>query len=326
MEKACFTTELAPMEGITTYIYRNALNKHFGGIDVYYSPFIETHKNKEMSYKEINDIKPENNVGMNFIPQILTNDAESFHITTKKIAQYGYDRFNLNLGCPSGTVTTKNRGAGMLKNPQDLDRLLDGIFSKTDYKISIKTRIGYEFETEWEDILDVYGRYPIDRLIIHPRVREDYYKGKPRLEAVTLAFDKLQNKMPIVYNGDVYSIDDFNKVSSRFTQLSGIMMGRGMITNPGLGQAIKAYSDGNSENGKLCISDNAEFRKKFKAFHNELLEEYIGIMPGDKPVLFKMKELWSYMYVLLENPEKGLKKIRKCESCSAYKAVVNSLL
>lgn len=302
------------MEGITTYIYRQALNRHFGGIDVYYSPFIETHKNKEMSYKEINDIKPENNVGMTFIPQILTNDADSFHRTTKKIAEYGYNSFNLNLGCPSGTVTAKHRGAGMLQDVNELDKLLDGIFSKTDYEISIKTRIGYEFENEWEDILEIYSKYPISKLIVHPRVREDFYKGKPRLNAVTLAFDVVKDKFPIVYNGDITSTESFERITSEFTQLGGVMIGRGIIANPSLGAEISG-----------CIAD-LNFKNKLRAFHDELLEEYQRIMPGDKPVLFKMKELWSYMYVMLENPEKSLKKIRKCENCSAYKAVVNAML
>ena len=312
--KQGLSLELAPMEGITTYIYRQALNRHFGGIDVYYSPFIETHINKEMSYKEINDIKPENNEGMNFIPQILTNDAESFSRTTKKIAEYGYNTFNLNLGCPSGTVTAKHRGAGMLQDVKELDRLLDGIFSKTDYEISIKTRIGYEFENEWEDILEIYSKYPISKLIVHPRVREDFYKGKPRLEAVKLAFEVSKDKFPIVYNGDVISESSFEKIIGEFTQLHGVMLGRGIIANPSLGAEISG-----------CIAD-LNFKNKFRAFHDELLEEYQRIMPGDKPVLFKMKELWSYMYVMLENPEKSLKKIRKCESCSAYKAVVNAML
>ena len=179
--------EMAPMEGITTYIYRRAHFHYFGGIDRYYTPFISTHKDKVMSHKELQEILPEHNEGMQVIPQILTSSAQEFVKMAKELAQMGYTEVNLNCGCPSATVTTKHKGAGILENPKQLDQMLAEIFEKCPIQVSIKTRIGMEQDWEWEDILEVYSHYQIAELIIHPRGRQDFYKNTPRLEAVKAA-------------------------------------------------------------------------------------------------------------------------------------------
>ena len=182
--------EMAPMEGITTYIYRRAHFHYFGEIDRYYTPFISTHKDKALSHKELQEILPEHNEGMQVIPQILTSSAQEFVKMAKELAQMGYTQVNLNCGCPSATVTTKHKGAGVLENPKQLDQMLAEIFEKCPIQVSIKTRIGMEQDWEWEDILEVYSHYQIAELIIHPRVRQDFYKNTPRLEPVKAAFSQ----------------------------------------------------------------------------------------------------------------------------------------
>ena len=158
---------LAPMEGLTGFVFRNAYQKHFGDIDTYFTPFIN---NKKMNYKEIKDILPEHNKGMHVVPQILTNRAEDFLAIAKELGNYGYESVNLNLGCPSGTVVTKHRGAGFLAVPEELDHFLEEIFADCPLRISVKTRIGINDAGEWERILSIYEKYPMEELIIHPRV------------------------------------------------------------------------------------------------------------------------------------------------------------
>ena len=167
--------ELAPMEGITTYIYRNALCKYYGGVDTYFSPFISTHEHKELNFKEKKEILPDNNIGYTLIPQVLTADADEFLYTAGQISQYGYDHINLNFGCPSGTVTAKGKGSGALVNTDKLECLLDEILSRTSLKISVKTRMGYSDYSEWERIFSIYEKFPLEELIVHARVREDFY-------------------------------------------------------------------------------------------------------------------------------------------------------
>lgn len=167
---------LAPLEGITGYTYRRALYNCFGGFDKYFIPFILPNQKGHLSTREKKDIMPENNEGMYAVPQILTKNAEDFIQTAETLQEYGYNEVNLNLGCPSKTVVTKGRGAGFLDRPDELDKFLDEIFRKCDMKISIKTRLGMDDPEEFEDLLTIYNKYPLEELIVHARVQKDYYK------------------------------------------------------------------------------------------------------------------------------------------------------
>ena len=167
----------APMEGITGYIYRNVHHRFFPGMDKYFSPFISPGTKKTMTPKELRDILPENNQDYTLIPQILTNRSGDFLRLCRDLKEYGYKEVNLNLGCPSGTVVAKKKGAGFLEYPNELDRFLEEIFAGTDLKISIKTRIGKDDPEEFEKLLEIYNKYPLEELIIHPRVQTDYYKN-----------------------------------------------------------------------------------------------------------------------------------------------------
>ena len=171
---------LAPMEGLTTYNFRTNWNRCYGGMDKYFTPFIS---NRHMNSRERNDVLPEHNVGMYTVPQILTNKAEEFLSLAEQLAGYGYHEVNLNLGCPSGTVVARNRGAGFLGTPRELETFLDEIFEKCPLKISIKTRIGMECPDEWAPLLKIYQKFPMKELIIHPRLQKEGYKGTPHLEA-----------------------------------------------------------------------------------------------------------------------------------------------
>ena len=123
---------LAPMEGVTNWVYRNAYHDCFYPMDKYFTPFITAKPNKRLSSKEIKEVSPETNGNLPVIPQILTNNAEDFVKTAHIFRdEYGHREVNLNLGCPSGTVTAKGKGAGFLGEPDKLERFLDEIFEKT---------------------------------------------------------------------------------------------------------------------------------------------------------------------------------------------------
>lgn len=303
--------QLAPMEGITTYIYRNAFNKYYGGIDTYYCPFISTHKNKELNFKEKKEILPENNKGIKMIPQLLTADAEEFIYTSSQIAELGYDTVNLNFGCPSGTVTAKGKGSGILADTKKLYDLLDAIFSKTDLKISVKTRIGVSDKSEWEEIQKVYESFPFEELIIHSRVRDDFYKKPADKSILSFVPKELFDKTKIVYNGDIYTSDDYYSMCERYDGLYGIMLGRGIIANPLLAAEIKQGEEFDIE--------------KFIAFNLEIMDSYNAVMKSEKNTLFKVKELWFYMSGIFDDKEKVLKKSRKCNNLREYEIFIKSL-
>ena len=300
---------LAPLEGITTYVYRNAYHKYFRPMDKYFTPFIVPHKDKKFNTRELKELSPKHNEGLRVVPQLLTNNAEDFLKTANDIVSMGYEEINLNLGCPSKTVVTKKKGSGFLEFPEELDRFLDEIYAKANFKISIKTRIGKDSPEEFYRLLEIYNQYPIEELTVHPRIQTDYYNNTPNMDMFEVAYKESKN--PICYNGDINRKSDFDNLSERFPNLEQVMIGRGVIHNPGLVDWI--------ENEKPLSKET------LRAFHDMILEEYIQISSGDRNVLFKMKELWFYMLSLFEDAEKMGKKIKKTERLKDYDSVVNDL-
>lgn len=300
---------LAPMEGITGFIYRNSYEKFFSNIDKYFTPFIVPNNSTSLKTKELRDVLPENNKGMNIVPQILTNDSEGFITTSAKLQQLGYNEVNLNLGCPSGTVVSKNRGSGFLAKREELDMFLDEIFKIDDMKISIKTRIGKDSPEEFYELIKIYNKYPIEELIIHPRTQKDFYGNKPNLEVFKDALSLSTN--PVCYNGDIFTVEDNDKLIKAFPELKTVMLGRGILANPGLLDSIK---------------NNTNLDKKvLKDFHDEILNTYIEVYNEEKNAIFRMKELWGYMICIFSDNKKYAKKIKKSQKLSDYNAAVLSL-
>lgn len=299
----------APMEGITGYIYRNSYNKFFDNIDKYFTPFIVPNNSRSLKTKELRDILPENNEGINIIPQILTNDSEGFIFTAQKLKRLGYDEINLNLGCPSGTVVAKNRGSGFLAKRDELDKFLEEIFKIDDMKISIKTRIGKESPEEFYELIKIYNKYPMEELIIHPRTRSDFYGNKPNLEVFKDALNLSTNT--ICYNGDIFTKEDNDKLIETFPKVDKIMIGRGILANPGLMGEIK---DGTFVDKKVL-----------KDFHDEIFNNYRELFNEDRNAIFRMKELWGYMIHIFSDNKKYAKKIKKAQKLDAYNDAVSSL-
>ena len=300
---------MAPMEGVTSYIYRNAYHSCFGQIDKYFAPFIVASTHRTMSKRELYDILPEHNVGLTVVPQILTNKAADFINTAKSIQELGYDEINLNLGCPSGTVVAKGKGAGFLARQEELDSFLAEIFRELSIKISIKTRIGKQDPEEFYELLEIYNRYPIEELTIHPRIQTDYYKNKPNWKIFKEALQLSKN--PICYNGDIFTVEDYEDFREEFPEVTTIMLGRGLIRNPFL---------------LSQINHTAEFDiSRCKTFHDSIYKEYQKILFGDRNVLFRMKELWAYMIELFPDSHKELKQIKKAQRLSDYEIAVATL-
>lgn len=219
---------LAPMEGITGYIYRNAYEKFFHNIDKYFTPFIVANKSKSLKTKELRDVLPENNKCMNIVPQILTNDSEDFIITSKRLQQLGYNEVNLNLGCPSGTVVSKNRGSGFLALRDELDRFLEEIFTLENMKISIKTRIGKDSPEEFYELIKIYNKYPLEELIIHPRTRNDFYGNKPNLWGYMIYIFS-DNKKYAKKIKKAQKLREYNEAVSSLFQEQEIIKGAGLF-------------------------------------------------------------------------------------------------
>lgn len=300
---------MAPLEGITGYLFRNAYEKCFGEIDKYFTPFISPNQKRICRTRERNDVLPEHNQGMKVVPQILTNQSERFIKTAEYLEDLGYDEVNLNLGCPVGTVVSKKKGSGFLSEKENLRVFLDEIYDSCNGKISIKTRIGLETADEFDELLDIFNEFPVYELIIHPRTREDYYKNMPDLAAFEKGYNR--SRTEVCYNGDIFTKEDYNSLISRFPKLNFMMFGRGILRYPGL----------------ICLIKDGTVMKKEKLleFHNMIYESYRLNLYGDKTVLFKMKELWSYMIHSFQYDNRIEKRIKKAQKLLEYDNIIQEL-
>lgn len=305
----------APLEGITGYIFRNAYNGIYGHIDKYFAPFISPAENCPITPRERKDITPENNRGINLVPQILTCRSDCFIEAAKELQNMGYREINLNLGCPSGTVCAKGKGAGFLPETAALQKFLDDIYAYGESEgmsISIKTRLGYYNPDEFYDLLEIFNAFPVSELIVHPRIRADFYKGEPRREYYAYALE--HSKIPLVYNGNIYTTEDFEDLSNTFKICPDpVMLGRGLISDPSLADKL---------NGFASETDFTKFRR----LHDTLYHEYQKVMSPDINVLYRMKELWTYWRVLFDGKDKDIKRLLKAKKYAEYEEIVHRIL
>lgn len=295
----------APLEGITNALYRSAHRAQFPTLDKYFAPFFVP-GSQGLSAKDRRELSPEHNPQMTLVPQVLSNRSEAFLLTAEHLAQAGFSEVNLNLGCPSGTVFSKGRGAGALADLDTLRRFLDDCFAKTPLPISIKTRIGVADPAEWADILALLNSYPLHELIVHPRLRTEFYRGKPHLDAYAMAL--AESRAPVVYSGDLFTVAQIRNFVTAYPQTKAIMLGRGLIANPALAAEL--------------MHGTALTTEQLATFHDRLYARYRAHLSGAKPLLHKMKELWHYMICLFPNNEKHAKRLRKAQSLADYEAAV----
>lgn len=297
--------EFAPMEGLTSYLHRQLHHALFPGVDRYYTPFLSPAAAHVFTPRELQEIAPEHNQGLRLIPQILTKEPADFLWAAEKLRDMGFEEVNLNLGCPSGTVTAKGKGAGMLRDPEALERFLEEVFRRSPVKISVKTRLGMASPEEFPELLRIFNQYPICRLIIHPRVREDYYRGKVRLELFELALRESRN--PVCYNGNLTTAAEIRAFSAAYPQVQALMLGRGLIADPALAEKAKGGPPAD--------------REKLREFHDRLFEAYRLSYGGPRNAMFRMKEVWLYQKCLFQDSEKLWKKLRKTTDLAEYKEI-----
>ncbi len=300
----------APMEGVTPWHYRQTHAAQFGGLDRYYTPFLNPTEGG-LAGKALQEVLPEHNQGVPVVPQILTNHAERFLLACRSLEELGYEEVDLNLGCPSGTVVSKGRGAGFLAAERrgQLEAFLDEIFAKSPLKISLKTRLGMADPEEFAALLALYNQYPASLLTIHVRVREDYYKRPVRLEEFAKALESC--RLPVCYNGDIFSVQDYRSFCEKFPGVERIMLGRGLVANPALAREIRGGASLQPE--------------ELRRFHDTLLAQIRERPGGDKNALCRIKEQWNYWSTLFEGAEKPLKKLRKANRLPDYENAVDAI-
>ena len=290
----------APMEGLTDSIYRRLHHKYFPGVDRYYMPFLSPTIHRQLTHKEDRELPVADSVPFVAVPQVLTKVSEDFLWAAQVCLDRGYDEVNLNIGCPSGTVVSKGKGSGMLRNPADLDRFLEEIFTGSPLPISVKTRLGLEKSEEFPAILEVLNRYPILELTIHPRVRKQFYDGTVDMEMFDYAVKNSRN--PLCYNGDILTLSQAEALQEQYPEVQSVMVGRGLIADPGMlsGGTDKAALEG---------------------FMNELMAVYEVEFGGSRNAIFRLKENWGFLHSRFEGCDKLWKRLRKTTDAAEFKSI-----
>lgn len=295
----------APLEGITDSIYRRLHHRYFPGADRYYMPFLSPTMHQCLTKKEDRELPFADSVPFTAIPQVLTKNPQDFLWAARQCADRGYTEVNLNVGCPSGTVVAKGKGAGMLTDPDSLDRFLECVFTEAPISISVKTRLGIKEESEFPRLMEIYNRYPICELTIHPRIRADFYKPPLRLDSFTYAVENA--RIPLCYNGDIESLSGLRKMQERFPQIKSFMIGRGLVGDPGM------LTPGGTNIAVL------------EQFHDHLLEEYSLCFGSTRNAMFRMKENWHYLSQHFDGGEKLFKNLRKTTDLSEYRQITTEI-
>ena len=291
----------APLEGVTDSVYRRLHHHFFGGVDCYYMPFFSPTVHRILSHKEDRELPQADSIPFRAVPQVLTKIPSDFLWAAEVCRDRGYDEVNLNIGCPSGTVVAKGKGAGMLSDLDTLDRFLDEVFAAAHLPISVKTRLGIAEPGEFPALLEIFNRYPIKELTIHPRVRKQFYNGDVEIEQFHHAV--AHSKNPLCYNGNLNSQADCNAFAAAFPGIDAVMIGRGLVADPGMllpgGTTVDAL----------------------KSFHDALLEEYLIAFGGSRNAMFRLKENWSFLFTRFTECDKLAKRLRKTTELAEYRAI-----
>lgn len=302
---------LAPLRGVTGYVFRNAFSRHFPGFDEAYSPFITTVAGNRAAISHFREILPENKGTLPVVPQLIGNNPEDFLRMTEFIATtFGHTHLNWNLGCPFGTVTHKNRGSGLLPQVDRIAQFLDFVMPQTKCRISVKIRLGLTDPDDALRLLPVLNRYPLHALIVHPRTATQLYEGAVDLDRFRVIHQ--ESACPVIYNGDIVMAMQHRAVTEALSPSGGIMIGRGAVMNPFIVDQIRRNSGGGNK------------IDRFRKFHDDLYAGFTEKMDGPAPLLGAMKELWWYWSHSFDSMKKTLKRIRKTTKKRAYEEIVNA--
>lgn len=303
---------LAPLRGFTDAVFRNAFRRHFQGVDEAVAPFVTSIKGRRIKPSHLQDLAPADNRTMPVVPQILSNNPDEFLCLANTLFDLGYREINWNLGCPFPMVAKKMRGSGLLPHPDRIDRILDKTLHGFSGTLSVKTRLGRLSSDEMDRLIPVFNRYPLARVIVHPRTGVQMYAGNVDLKAFEVCLTHISH--PVVYNGDINTLAMFQLLESRFPAVSGWMLGRGLIGNPFLPEMIQS--------GTRCICNR---KTRFEKFHDDLVSGYCRQFSGPGHVLDRMKGFWRYFSAEFPDGRRIVKRIRKTDSLDRYRQAVTAV-
>ena len=300
----------APLQGYTEAPWRNAHETAFGGVDAYSAPFMRIEKG-DFRNKDLRDLSPANNQVQTLVPQLIAAAPDEMRRLIDQLVRMGYDVIDLNLGCPFPPLTNRHKGSGLLPYPEEVEALLQVMTEYPALRFSVKMRLGLQEPDEWKPLMSLLNQAPLERIVLHPRIGKQQYKGLVSLADFEAFYQACAH--PLVYNGDLHTADDINHIMTRFPKLEGVMIGRGLLAQPWLATEYRT--------GK--IMEESERRAGVKRMHQEILTHYLNTYKGgEAQVLSKIRTFWEYL--LTDADKKLSKQIKKSNSMSAYLSAVGT--
>ena len=301
----------APLQGYTEAIYRNAHAACFGGVDTYYTPFVRLEKG-HFRNKDVREIGAASNTVPHLIPQLIASTPEKAETILALFIEKGYREADINLGCPFPILAKRHNGSGILPYPEEVKALLSLLSKYPQISFSIKMRLGWEDTSECLQLVNIINELPLCQVTMHPRLGKQQYKGSVDMEGFA-AFQQVC-RHPLIYNGDISSVEDICRLQERFPDLAGVMIGRGLLAKPELALEY-------TENRTLTAD---EIREKLHAMHTAIYNQYnILLEGGDTQLLNKMKTFWEHR-IPTEADRKLLKAIHKSTSLSKYNVAIRA--
>ena len=298
------------MQGYTDFEYRRIHARHCGGVDTYYTPFIRWEKGG-IREKDLKDIMPENNEGLHLVPQIICADTDEFNRLADTIQEHGYEEMDLNMGCPAPMQTKLMRGSGILPHPTRVSALLKEMERRPEVRFSAKMRLGLEGKEEWRELSGMLNSSCLKHLTVHPRIGKQMYKGEVDMDAFNEVYDRIH--LPIIYNGDVTSMEQVSSLSERYPGLHGIMMGRGLLARPTM--------------AKECLMGEEMPHEERMSILMQMHEDMLGYCTRkykvDSQILLHIHSFWEYQESQLER--KTWKKIMKAGNMKNYLEAIRKL-
>ena len=300
----------APLQGYTDDVYRRIHHDLFGGITTYYTPFVRMEGGGVRS-KDMRDIRPEFNEGVPVVPQIIVKSMKEFEYLVSIIEEKGYQEIDINMGCPFPMQAKHGRGSGLLAHTDIIEEIAKAISEKNNLSFSVKMRLGWESKEEWKPVIEILNNIPLRQITMHPRIGTQQYKGTTDMEAFRECYNNC--KHPLIYNGDITSLEDIHKIETEFPNLAGIMIGRGLLARPSL---AAEYASGKE-------IPWSERRNQLHTMHERLMAHYETTANSEAQVHNRMRLFWEYMEE--EIGKKNYKKIMKAGNLKNYLAAVREV-
>jgi tRNA-dihydrouridine synthase C len=248
---------LAPMEGLLDYPLREVLTA-IGGVDRCVSEFIRI-TDQLMPDRVFTRIVPEllhggrTRAGVPVRPQLLGSDPNCMAENAARLAALGPEGIDLNFGCPAKVVNRHGGGASLLREPEALHRVVAAVRRAVPphLPVTAKMRLGYDDDALADDCARAIASGGANELVVHARTKAQGYRPPAHWERIPSL--RAIVSIPVIANGEIWSVADARRCRAE-SQCDALMLGRGMVADPGLGLAIRRADAG----GEVADADDAE--------------------------------------------------------------------